>query len=47
MPINQVDPLTKEYHLGAMQGLKQTLLKIAARPTGKNAEMTAYPAVST
>jgi len=35
MPINQVDPLTKEYHLGAMQGLKQILLNSAARLTGK------------
>lgn len=26
MPIIQVDHLTKEYRLGAMQGLKQTLM---------------------
>jgi hypothetical protein len=29
MPIIQVDRLTKEYRLGAMQGLKQTLLDTA------------------
>jgi len=33
MPIIEVDHLTKEYHLGAMQGLKQTLLNTAARLT--------------
>ena len=38
MPIIQVDHLTKEYRLGAMQGLKQTLLKSAARLTGKKVE---------
>jgi len=30
MPIIEVDHLTKEYRLGAMQGLKQTLLNTAA-----------------
>ncbi|MFO7543587.1 MAG: hypothetical protein R6W97_12385 [Thiobacillus sp.] len=34
MPIIEVNPLTKEYRLGAMQGLKQTLLNTAARLTG-------------
>ena len=38
MPIIQVDHLTKEYRLGAMQGLKQTLLSSAARLAGKNVE---------
>jgi ABC-type polysaccharide/polyol phosphate transport system ATPase subunit len=38
MPIIQVDHLTKEYQLGAMQGLKQTLLNGAAHLTGKKAE---------
>jgi lipopolysaccharide transport system ATP-binding protein len=38
MPIIQVDHLTKEYRLGAMQGLKQTLLNGAARLTGKKVE---------
>ena len=38
MPIIQVDHLTKEYRLGAMQGLKQTLLNTAARLTGKKTE---------
>ncbi len=38
MPIIQVDHLTKEYRLGAMQGLKQTLLNSAARITGKKLE---------
>ena len=38
MPIIQVDHLTKEYRLGAMQGLKQTLLNSAARLTGKKVE---------
>jgi len=38
MPIIQVDHLTKEYRLGAMQGLRQTLLKTAARLTGKKIE---------
>jgi len=35
MPIIEVDHLTKEYRLGAMQGLKQTLLNTAARLSGK------------
>ncbi|MDP1643932.1 MAG: polysaccharide ABC transporter ATP-binding protein [Thiobacillus sp.] len=38
MPIIEVDHLTKEYRLGAMQGIKQTLLNTAARLTGKKAE---------
>ena len=38
MPIIQVDHLTKEYRLGAMQGFKQTLLNTAARLTGKKVE---------
>ena len=38
MPIIQVDHLTKEYRLGAMQGLKQTLLNTAARLSGKKVE---------
>ncbi len=38
MPIIQVDHLTKEYRLGAMKGLKQSLLNGAARLTGKNIE---------
>ena len=38
MPIIQVDHLTKEYRLGAMQGIKQTLLKSAARLAGKKIE---------
>jgi len=38
MPIIEVDHLTKEYRLGAMQGLKQTLLNSAARLTGKKVE---------
>lgn len=35
MPIIEVDHITKKYRLGAMQGLKQTLLHSAARLTGK------------
>lgn len=35
MPIIEVSHLTKEYRLGAMQGLKQTLLNGAARLTEK------------
>ena len=35
MPIIQVDHLTKEYRLGAMQGLKQTLLNSTACFTDK------------
>ena len=38
MPIIQVDHLTKEYRLGAMQGLKQILLNTAARLSGKKVE---------
>jgi ABC-type polysaccharide/polyol phosphate transport system ATPase subunit len=38
MAIIEVDHLTKEYRLGAMQGLKQTLLNTAARLTGKKVE---------
>lgn len=37
MPIIEVDHLTKEYRLGAMQGLKQTLLNTTARLTGRQA----------
>ncbi|MBK9325452.1 MAG: ABC transporter ATP-binding protein [Hydrogenophilales bacterium] len=36
MPIIEVDHVSKEYQLGAMQGLKQGLLKTAARLTGKS-----------
>lgn len=35
MPAIQVSHLTKEYRLGAIQGLKQTLLNTAARVMGK------------
>ena len=35
MPIIEVNHLTKEYRLGAIQGLKQTLLNTGARLTGK------------
>ncbi|MGA7180863.1 MAG: ABC transporter ATP-binding protein [Thiobacillaceae bacterium] len=35
MPIIEVDHLTKEYRLGAIQGLKQTLLNTGARLIGK------------
>lgn len=38
MPIIQVDHLTKEYNLGAMQGIKQALLNNVARLTGKEVE---------
>ncbi len=38
MPIIEVEHLTKEYRLGAMHGLKQTLLNTAARLTGKKVE---------
>ncbi len=38
MPIIEVEHLTKEYRLGAMHGLKQTLLNTAARLTGRKAE---------
>jgi ABC-type polysaccharide/polyol phosphate transport system ATPase subunit len=36
MPIIEVDHLTKEYRLGAMQSLKQTLLNTGARLAGKH-----------
>ena len=36
MPIIEVSHLTKEYRLGAMQGLKQTLLNTGARLIGKH-----------
>ncbi len=32
MPIIEVDHLTKEYRLGAMQGLKQTLMLLFLTP---------------
>lgn len=35
MPVIEVSHLTKEYRLGAIQGLKQTLLNAAVRLTGK------------
>lgn len=35
MPVIEVSHLTKEYRLGAMQGLKQTLLNAGARLVGK------------
>ncbi len=38
MAIIEVEHLTKEYRLGAMQGLKQNLLNAAARLTGKTVE---------
>ena len=38
MAIIEVDHLTKEYRLGAVHGLKQTLLNTAARLTGKKVE---------
>ena len=38
MPVIEVSHLTKEYRLGAMQGLKQTLLNTAARLTGKEVQ---------
>ena len=38
MPAIEVRHLTKEYRLGAIQGLKQTLLNTAARLTGKEVE---------
>ncbi len=38
MPVIEVSHLTKEYRLGAMQGLKQTLLNMAARLSGKKVE---------
>ena len=38
MPIIEVNHLTKEYRLGAMRGLKQTLFNTAARLSGKKVE---------
>lgn len=38
MPIIQVDHVSKQYHLGALQGLKESLLNSAARLTGKRVE---------
>jgi len=38
MPIIEVDHLTKEYRLGALQGLKQTLLNSGARLIGKKVQ---------
>ena len=38
MPVIEVSHLTKEYRLGALQGLNQTLLNTAARLTGKKIE---------
>ncbi len=38
MPAIEVSHLTKEYRLGAIQGLKQTLLNTAARLTGKEVQ---------
>jgi lipopolysaccharide transport system ATP-binding protein len=38
MPIIEVDHLSKEYRLGAVQGLKQTLLDAGARLAGKKIE---------
>lgn len=38
MPVIEVSHLTKEYRLGAMQGIKQTLLNTAAHLTGKKVE---------
>ena len=38
MPIIAVDHLATEYRLGAMQGLKQTLLDSAARVTRSKME---------
>jgi lipopolysaccharide transport system ATP-binding protein len=38
MSVIEVSHLTKEYRLGAMQGLKQTLLNTAARLTGKEVQ---------
>ncbi len=36
MPIIEVDHVSKEYRLGAMQNLRQTLLNVASRLTGKH-----------
>ena len=38
MPVIEVNHLTKEYRLSALQGLKQTLLNTAARLSGKHLE---------
>jgi lipopolysaccharide transport system ATP-binding protein len=38
MPIIEVDHVTKEYRLGALQGLRQTLQNTAARFAGKHVE---------
>ena len=38
MPIIEVEHLTKEYRLGTMHGLKQTLLNTLARLTGRKVE---------
>ena len=38
MPAIEVNHLTKEYRLGAMQGLKQSLINTAARLAGKEVE---------
>jgi len=38
MPIIEVDHPPREYRLGVIQGLKQTLLNGAARLTGKKIE---------
>ena len=38
MPIIEVEHVTKEYRLGAIQGLRQTLLNTAAKLTGKTVE---------
>ena len=35
MPVIQVNHLTKEYQLGALQGLRETLLNTGARRLGK------------
>lgn len=46
MPIIEVEHLTKEYRLGALHGLKQSLLNTAARLTGKNvAERSLFKAL--
>ena len=38
MPVIEVNHITKEYRLGAMQGLKETFLNTAARLAGKKVE---------
>ena len=38
MPVIEVNHLSKEYRLGAMQGLKQTVLNTAARLAGKEVQ---------